>query len=735
MSLKGKHIVLGVSGGIAAYKTPSLVRLLVQEGAEVRVVCTAHALEFVTPLSLETVSGYRVYSDMFNREGEKSTRHIHYADWGDVLLVAPATANILAKMAHGIADDALSTLYLAFHKPVVVAPAMNVHMYEHPATVANLQCLAQRGVRVMEAESGFLACGDHAKGRLPELETIVQAVEAAVLEGDAVGAAAYDSASRDLDPTLLSGKKVLVTAGPTQEPLDPVRYLTNRSSGRMGFCVADALQRAGAEVFLISGPSNLKPETPVAHWEKVQTAQEMYEVLLRWWPDMQAGIFAAAVADYRPKDVSKTKIKKETASAQAAAKTKTAATATLELVPNPDLLAYAGAHKQKGQCVVGFALETDHALAHAEEKRQRKNADMMILNTLEDKGAGFETTTNKVTFLHKDGQTEAGALESKQAVAEKIVQRLSRYMRSAAGALLICAAMLLGLTTTSSLQAQELNCTFQVVTTKIQSGDKKVFETLQDALNAFVNGQKWTSLQVGSGEKIPCNMTMEVQERDQSTGQIKAYLTVQARRPVYNASYQTNLINIIDRDLTFTYSEFDPIEFSDNNISSNLTAVVAYYSYLIIGHYLDGFGQNAGEVSFGKADNVVSLCQGLGEAGWKSNERNTRNRYWMVENYMNGSYGAIHKVLYLYHRKGLDLMYDNPTEGRAGVLQALTELKTLNDGRNNLPCKLLFMEAKSDELIAMFSGAPADERQRAVELLISLDPSNTPKYQKIVQSR
>lgn len=733
---------MGVSGGIAAYKTPSLVRLLVQAGAEVRVVCTAHALEFVTPLSLETVSGNRVYSDMFNREGERSTRHIHYADWGDVLLVAPATANILAKMAHGIADDALSTLYLAFHKKVVVAPAMNVHMYEHPATVANLQCLAQRGAVVMEAESGFLACGDCAKGRLPELETIVQAVEAALSDGATArdGATAHEATPRDVDPTLLVGKKVLVTAGPTQEPLDPVRYLTNRSSGRMGFCVADALHRAGAEVFLISGPSNLQPETPIAHWEKVQTAQEMYEVLLRWWPDMQAGIFAAAVADYRPKEVSKTKIKKEaatakTATAKAAANDKAAAKTTLELVPNPDLLAYAGAHKQNGQCVVGFALETDHALVHAQEKQQRKNADMMILNTLEDKGAGFETTTNKVTFIHRDGQTEAGALESKQAVAEKIVQRLARYMRSVAGVLLICAAMLLGFFTTSSLQAQELNCTFQVVTTKIQSGDKKVFETLQDAMNAFVNGQKWTSLQVGQSEKIPCNMTMEVQERDQSTGQIKAYLTVQARRPVYNASYQTNLINVIDRDLVFTYNELDPIEFSDNNISSNLTAVVAYYSYMIIGLYLDSFGQNAGEVSFGKADNVVSLCQGFSEAGWKSNERNTRNRYWMVENYMNGSYGVIHKAQYLYHRKGLDLMYDNPTEGRAGVLQALSELKALNDGRNNLPCKLLFMEAKSDELIAMFSGAPADERQRAVDLLISLDPSNTPKYQKILQAK
>lgn len=726
MSLQGKHIVVGVSGGIAAYKTPALVRLLVQAGAEVRVVCTAHALEFVTPLTLETVSGHAVYVNMFRTGGEKSTRHIHYADWGDVLIVAPATADILAKMAHGIADDALSTLYLAFHKPVIVAPAMNVHMYEHPATVDNLRLLAQRGVRVLDAAYGALACGCEARGRMPEPGELCRAV-ASVFEGrpssedGADGRIAGElfgsAASRPL-----AGKKVLVTAGPTQEPIDPVRYITNRSSGRMGFCIADALQRQGAEVYLVSGPSHLSPETAVAHWDKVRTAQEMYEVLLHRWPDMDAGVFSAAVADYRVRTVSDVKMKK------------TGGDTRLELVPNPDLLAYAGAHKTERQCVVGFALETDHALANAEEKRRRKNADIMVLNTLEDRGAGFETTTNKVTFLYKDGTAEAGELESKVSVAEKLVRRLGRYMGGLTVWLLLCVTLLGGAGGTA-LRAQELNCTFQVVTTKIQSGDKKVFETLQDALNAFVNGQKWTGLQVGTGEKIPCSMTMEVQERDNATGITKAYLTVQARRPVYNASYQTNLLNVVDRDFTFTYSEYDPIEFSDNNISSNLTAVVAYYSYLIIGLYLDSFAPRAGEACFNKADNVVSLCQGMSESGWKASERNNRNRYWMLENYMNGNYGAIHTVLYQYHRKGIDLMYGSPADGRAGILQALAELKALNDTRNNLPCKLLFMEAKSDELVSMFSGAPQDERQRAVETLNSLDPSNAQKYQKIMQAR
>lgn len=725
MSLQGKHIVLGVSGGIAAYKTPSLVRLLVQAGAEVRVVCTAHALEFVTSLTLETVSGHSVYSDMFHSGGERSTRHIHYADWADLLIVAPATANILAKMAHGIADDALSTLYLAFHKPVLVAPAMNVHMYEHPATADNLRILTQRGVRVLEAAYGALACGCEAKGRMPEPEEIRQAAEA-FLAGTGAGetGVAMPAAGDGAAVPSLKGKKILVTAGPTQEPIDPVRYITNRSSGRMGFCIADALQRQGAEVFLISGPSVLRPETPVAHWEKVRTAEEMYEVLLRWWPDMDAGIFSAAVADYRVRTVSDVKMKK------------TGGETRLELVPNPDLLAYAGAHKTDRQCVVGFALETDHALANAEEKRRRKNADIMVLNTLEDKGAGFETATNKVTFLYKDGTSEAGDLESKVSVAEKIVRRLGRQMKALCCVSLVGLLMLCGLGDGgSALQAQELNCTFQVVTSKIQSGDKKVFETLQDALSAFVNGQKWTNLQVGAGEKIPCSMTMEVQERDNTTGTTKAYLTVQARRPVYNASYQTNLLNVVDRDFTFTYSEFDPIEFSDNNISSNLTAVIAYYSYLIIGLYLDSFAPNAGEVCMGKADNVVSMCQSMSETGWKASERNNRNRYWMIENYMNGNYGAIHQVLYQYHRKGIDAMYGNPAEGRAGILQALAELKALNDTRSGLPCKLLFMEAKSDELVSMFSGAPQDERQKAVEMLNSLDPSNAQKYQKIMQAR
>ena len=708
MSLQGKHIVLGVSGGIAAYKTPALVRLFVQAGAEVRVVCTAHALEFVTPLTLETVSGNGLYTDMFHRVGERSTRHVHYADWADVLLVAPATANILAKMAHGIADDALSTLYLAFHKPVIVSPAMNVHMYEHPATVENLRLLAHRGVHVLDAAYGPLACGCEAKGRMPEPEELFRATEA-VLTRAVAGAEPAEAAP-------LRGKKVLVTAGPTQEPIDPVRYITNRSSGRMGFCIADALQRQGAEVFLVSGPSALEPQTAVAHWEKVRTAQEMYDCLLRWWPDMDAGVFSAAVADYRVRDVSDVKMKK------------TGGNTALELVPNPDLLAYAGAHKTDRQCVVGFALETDHALANAEEKRRRKNADIMVLNTLEDAGAGFETTTNKVTFLYKDGSVEAGELESKVSVAERLVRRLGRCM----GVLTVWCLLLFG---GAGLQAQELNCTLQVVSTKVQSGDKKVFETLQDALTAFVNGQKWTNLQVGPGEKIPCSMTMEVQERDYTTGITKAYLTVQARRPVYNASYQTNLLNVVDKDFTFTYNAFDPIEFSDNNISSNLTAVIAYYSYLIIGLYLDSFAPNAGEVCLNKADNVVSMCQGMSEPGWKSGERNNRNRYWMIENYLNGNYGAIHDVLYQYHRKGLDLMYGNPADGRAGVLQAMNALKALNDTRSGLPCKLLFMEAKSDELVSMFSGASQDERQQAVAILNALDPSNAQKYQKILSAR
>ncbi|MDE7149717.1 MAG: bifunctional phosphopantothenoylcysteine decarboxylase/phosphopantothenate--cysteine ligase CoaBC, partial [Bacteroidales bacterium] len=383
---------------------PSLVRLFVRAGAEVRVVCTAHALEFVTPLTLETVSGHGVYTDLF-QGGERSTHHIHYADWGDLLLVAPATGNILAKMAHGIADDALTTLYLAFHKPVIVAPAMNVHMYGHPATADNLRILSQRGVRVLDAAYGLLACGCEAQGCMPEPEEILQAAEAFLAETEAGGTVEAAMPSAVGEPSL-KGKKVLVTAGPTQEPIDPVRYITNRSSGRMGFCIADALQRQGAEVFLVSGPSVLRPETAVAHWEKVRTAEEMYGVLLRWWPDMDAGIFSAAVADYRVRTVSDIKMKK------------TKGEATLALVPNPDLLAYAGGHKTERQCVVGFALETDRALANAEEKLRRKNADIMVLNTLEDKGAGFETMTNKVTFLYKDGTSEAGTLESKVSVAE-----------------------------------------------------------------------------------------------------------------------------------------------------------------------------------------------------------------------------------------------------------------------------------------------------------------------------
>ena len=392
--LKGKKIVLGVTGGIAVYKAVDLVSRLRKQGCQVRVVMTEHAQQFVTPLTFKEISGNQVAVSMWSSNQEFNVEHIALANWADAFVVAPATANIIAKMAYGLADDLLSTTLLAAQAPIVVCPAMNTGMYENAATQENIAKLQGRGVTVMPPAVGKLACGTSGAGRLPEPQEIVEFLSAffAKREGD------------------LCGLKVLVTAAGTREPIDPVRFVGNRSSGKMGYAVAQMAAERGAEVLLVSGPSALAIPANVKAI-KVETTNEMLEACLEAYEAADIVIKAAAVADYRPRDVADQKIKKKTDDAL-----------TVVMDKNPDILKTLGAHKTH-QVLVGFAAETQNLLENARKKLEAKNADMIVANNLKVQGAGFAHDTNVATFILRDGLVE-NPLQSKETLAYAIWNQL-----------------------------------------------------------------------------------------------------------------------------------------------------------------------------------------------------------------------------------------------------------------------------------------------------------------------
>lgn len=395
--LQGKKIVLGVTGGIAVYKAVDLVSRLRKAGCEVRVVMTEHAQQFVTPLTFKEISGNAVVTSMWNANQEFNVEHIALANWADAFLVAPATANILAKMACGIADDLLSTTLLAAQAPIVVCPAMNTGMYQNPATQENIAKLQERGVTVMPPAVGHLACGTSGPGRLPEPQQIVEFMSAffAGREGD------------------LRGLRVLVTAAGTREPIDPVRYVGNRSSGKMGYAVAQMAAERGADVLLISGPSALAAP-PNVRVVNVETTNEMLEACLAAYGDVDIVIKAAAVADYRPRDVADQKIKKKTDDAL-----------TVVMDKNPDILKTLGAKKEQ-QVLVGFAAETQNLLANAREKVVKKNLDMIVANDVTAAGAGFNSDTNIVKFLFANGDVRELEQMPKVDVANRILDEAIR---------------------------------------------------------------------------------------------------------------------------------------------------------------------------------------------------------------------------------------------------------------------------------------------------------------------
>ena len=394
--LRNKHIILGITGSIAAYKAAYIIRGLVKKGAEVQVVITPSGKEFITPLTLSTLSSHPVISEFFsNRDGTWNS-HVDLGLWADAMLIAPATASSIGKMAHGIADNMLITTYLSCKAPVFIAPAMDLDMFAHPSTQANLDLLRSYGNRIIEPASGELASHLVGKGRMEEPDRIIEVLEA------------YFVAKQTLQH-----KKILITAGPTYEKIDPVRFIGNYSSGKMGFALAEACAERGAEVTLVAGPVSVETHHPLIQRVNVESAEEMYQAAMAAFPASDAAILCAAVADYRPDQVATQKLKRETEGEM-----------TLHLVPNKDIAASLGAIRRKEQVLVGFALETNDEAAHAADKLKRKNLDFIVLNSLRDAGAGFRCDTNKVTLLNQAGESKAFPLKSKQEVAADIVDEL-----------------------------------------------------------------------------------------------------------------------------------------------------------------------------------------------------------------------------------------------------------------------------------------------------------------------
>ena len=392
--LEGKKIIIGVTGSIAAYKAATLVSMLIKRKANVHVIMTQNATKFISPLTFETLSGNKVHTDTFDLTPDSKIHHITLVKDSDIFLIAPATANIIAKIVHGIADDMLTSTFIACHGLKMVSPAMNTYMYENPINQDNILLCKKYGIKVIEPASGKLACGDTGKGKMPEPEFLLEEI-------------IYEIGHKEKD---LKGKKILITAGPTQESIDPVRYITNHSTGKMGYAIAKAAANRGANVILISGPTNL----PVPHHVtliNVITAKEMFEAVKKEYENSDIIIKAAAVADYRPKNYSDEKIKKKDEEMN------------IELEKTDDILKYLGENKKEGQKLIGFSMETTNVVENSKKKLLKKNLDMIVANNLKEQGAGFGTDTNLVTFI-TNKEVKKLSLMSKEKVGDELFNEI-----------------------------------------------------------------------------------------------------------------------------------------------------------------------------------------------------------------------------------------------------------------------------------------------------------------------
>ena len=686
--LNGKHIVLGVTGSIAAYKAAFLVRLLIKRGAEVQVVMTPAGKEFITPLTLSTLTRKPVVSEFFDRRDGSWNSHVDLGQWADAMLIAPCTASTIGKMASGVADNMLITTYYSMKAPVFIAPAMDLDMYRHPVTQHNLETLRSIGNIIIEPASGELASQLVGKGRMQEPEEIVAALEEYFTK-----------------QAQLSKKKVLITAGPTYEQIDPVRFIGNWSTGKMGFALAEECASRGADVTLIAGPVSLTTEHPNIKRIDVKSAHQMYEAAMEHFPGSDAAILCAAVADFTPAVTSDTKIKRK-------------GDMTITLKPTEDIAAALGAVKRPDQKMVGFALETDNEASNAQGKLERKNLDFIVLNSLNDKGAGFGYDTNKVTLIDRKGSQEL-PLQSKKNVAKAIIDKL-------AGLLLCLAFLLMPL----KAQAQELNPTLTVNTSKIQGTDKDVFKSLENAIKEFLTHQVWTDYHFTDKERIQCNFNLIVNTYDAQSGKMNCELTVQSSRPVYGSTYNTTVFNFRDTQVEFNYTEQDRLEYMPGMTpDNNLTAILAYYSLLIIGLDFDTMSLNGGTDILRQVENIAANAQSLG-SGWRSFDTQA-NRYAIINDYMNGTMSSFRQLQYKYHRQGLDDMSANADRGRATITESLELLKQAKQAKSTSALPTLFTEIKKNELISIYSAGINKEKQTVKDLLSQVNPSLTNEWDAI----
>ena len=686
--LNGKHIVLGVTGSIAAYKAAFLVRLLIKKGAEVQVVMTPAGKEFITPLTLSTLTRKPVVSEFFDRRDGSWNSHVDLGQWADAMLIAPCTASTIGKMASGVADNMLITTYYSMKAPVFIAPAMDLDMYRHPVTQHNLETLKSIGNIIIEPASGELASQLVGKGRMQEPDEIVAALEEYFTK-----------------QAQLSKKKVLITAGPTYEQIDPVRFIGNWSTGKMGFALAEECAARGADVTLIAGPVSLTTEHPNIKRIDVKSAHQMYEAAMQNFPDSDAAILCAAVADFTPAVTSDTKIKRK-------------GDMTITLKPTEDIAAALGAIKRPDQRMVGFALETDHEADNAQGKLERKNLDFIVLNSLNDKGAGFGYDTNKVTLIDRKGSQEL-PLQSKKNVAKAIIDKLA--------GLLFCLAFLL---MPFRALAQELNPTFTINTSKIQGTDKDVFQSLEGAIRELLTHQVWTDYHFTAKERIQCNFNLTVNKYEQENGKMTCELSVQSSRPVYGSTYNTTVFNFRDTEVEFNYTEQDRLEYTPGiTPDNNLTAILAYYSMLIIGLDFDTMSPSGGTDILRQVENIAASAQSLG-SGWRSFD-NQANRYAIINDYMSGTMADFRQLQYKYHRQGLDDMSANADRGRATITESLELLKKAKQAKSTSALPTLFTEIKKDELVNIYSAGINKEKQSVKDLLSQINPSLTNQWDAI----
>ena len=693
--LKGKKIVLGITGSIAAYKACYIIRGLMKAGAEVQVVITPAGKEFITPITLSALTQKPVVSEFFSQRDGSWNSHVALGLWADAMLIAPCTASTLGKMANGIADNMLITTYLSMKAPVFVAPAMDLDMYAHPSTQHNLDILRSYGNHVIEPQSGFLASGLEGKGRMEEPEKIVAALDSFFEEKD------------------LQGKRILLTAGPTYEKIDPVRFIGNYSSGKMGFALAEECTRRGADVTLIAGPVSMATPHPGIKRIDVESCLEMAEAAKKHFADCDAAILCAAVADFRPAEEAKEKIKRVGESLD------------IHLVPNPDIAAELGRMKSERQVLVGFALETNDELKNAGQKLQKKNLDFIVLNSLRNEGTCFKSDDNQISILTP---TERKDFEKKP--KHQVARDIVDYLRQMLVGMLLLVAMLFP----QYSVAQELMAKVNINSQQVQGTDKSVFENLQQTLEQFINDRQWTELQFQQNERISCSFNITVTKYDQASNRFTCTAMVQANRPVYNSAYTTTLYNNRDKNFDFDFAQFDQLNYNEEYIDNQLVALVAYYAYLIIGLDLDSFAPMGGTDVLQRCMNLVNNAQNLDFPGWKSFE-DSRNRFAIINDYLDEAMKPFRQLQYDYYRTGLDEMANNVERGRTNISTALeNDLKKAHEDKPLSLLPQIWTDYKKDELANIYKGKGTQkEKQSVYDILFGMNASQSTTWDKIKQ--